>query len=310
MKRRDFWSTYQPGFRAAKSPIGSTSFFNEVTEQRYELEPHIPEMVRFTDWAGCRVLEAGCGIGTDGARFARAGARYTGLDFSMSAPALARRRFELERLNGQFVAGSVSTLPFRDATFDLVFSHGVVHHVPDTEAAISEFHRVLKPGGTVLVMLYHRRSLNYYFTILVLRRALVALLLIPGASKLLSKLTREPEDVLSGHGRLLKEHGARYIMNPDLFLSHNTDGPGNPLSKVYSREQGRSLLESSKFQNVQADVRYLNLRLYPGGTHFSKTRMAKMIEHRVGWHLYLRGRKLPLPDAQHDSTEARCNAAE
>jgi SAM-dependent methyltransferase len=288
-QRRDFWSGYQPGFRVAQSPVGTEEFFAEVTAKRYALEPHIPEVVEFERWRGCAVLEAGCGIGTDGARFAAAGADYTGLDFSPSAFALAQRRFELERLPGRFVAGSVTALPFEDDTFDLVFSHGVIHHLPDTEAAVQEFHRVVKPGGTVVVMLYHRHSLNYHVTIMLLRRAAIALLLVPKAPPVVARLTGEREEVLSGHRRLLSTHGLRYLRDRELFLSHNTDGPGNPLSKVYSRAEAQRLF--APFESTATEVRYLNLRLYPGGSRLSATRAARMLERRVGWHLYVRGQK-------------------
>lgn len=289
MKNRDFWTGYQPGFRFARSPVGTKEFFEEVSEHRYALEPHIPDIVRYERWMGCDVLEAGCGIGTDGARFAAVGARYTGLDFSPSAIELARRRFDLYDLPGRFVAGSVTDLPFPSDTFDLVFSHGVIHHVTDTEKAAKEFGRVLKPGGTAIVMVYHRRSFNYYVTILLVRRTFVALLSLPGAVRVVSRITREPEDVVKGHRRLLSIHGVRYIVDADLFLSHNTDGPGNPLAKVYSRAEAVALFPPGL--RSATDVRYLNLRLYPLGSWLADTRLGKVLERRIGWHLYVEAEK-------------------
>jgi SAM-dependent methyltransferase len=238
-QRRGFWTSYQPGFRVTRAEAGTQTFFREVERERYALEPHIPEMVRFADWRGRDVLEAGCGIGTDAARFARAGARYTGIDFSPTALDLARRRFEMAGLDGSFVQGSVTDLPLPDSSFDLVYSNGVIHHVPRTERAVQEFRRVLRPGGTALVMVYHRNSFNYRFTVLVLRRSLVALLVLPAAVRAVAALTHESPDVLDGHRRLLAEHGLRYLRDRQLFLSHNTDGPGNPLSKVYTRADVR-----------------------------------------------------------------------
>src|SRR5205085_904898 len=122
-------------------------------------------------WRDRDVLEAGCGIGTDGKQFARAGAVYTSIDFSPTALELARQRFAREGLSGEFVAGSLTELPFGDASFDLVYSVGVIHHIPDTERAVAEFRRVLRPGGRVLVMVYHRSSFNYHVSIMVLPRA-------------------------------------------------------------------------------------------------------------------------------------------
>jgi ubiquinone/menaquinone biosynthesis C-methylase UbiE len=171
-ERRLFWTGYQPGTRGATATVGSPEFFAEVSARRYTLEPDIAEIVGFERWAGKDVLEAGCGMGTDAAEFVRAGARYHGVDFSPSALELARRRPELTGVD--LVAGSITDLPYPDASFDLVYSNGVIHHMPQTSRAISEFHRVLRPGGTAIVMVYHRASLNFFFSIMVVRRVLAA----------------------------------------------------------------------------------------------------------------------------------------
>ena len=287
--RREFWATYQPGFRATEHEIGTERFFEDVQRDRYALEPHIPEVVRFSHWGNRDVLEAGCGIGTDAVQFVRAGARYTGIDFSRTAVDLARRRFELAQLQGSFVQGSITELPFPDRSFDLVYSNGVIHHMPETERAVGEFYRVLRPGGCALVMVYHRDSFNYRFTILVLRRFLAGLLALPGAVRAVAALTHEPWDVLEGHRRLLAEHGAAYLRDRQLFLSHNTDGPGNPLSKVYSRADARWLF--ARFTEVDTAVRFLNLRIYPGGRRLARSALARRLERRWGWHLYVRARR-------------------
>ncbi len=317
MTSKEFWSGYQPGFRFARSPVGTKSFFDEVTAQRYAVEPHIPDVVDFERWSGCNVLEAGCGIGTDGARFSAAGARYTGLDFSPSALALARRRFELEGLQGHFLEASVTRLPFPDATFDLVFSHGVIHHIENTKEAVQEFDRVLKPGGTALVMVYHRRSLNYYVSLMLLRRLLVGVLVLPGSTRVVSKITGEPEEVLKGHKSLLLTHGLRYLVDRDLFLSRNTDGPGNPLSKAYSRAEARRIF-ADHFGFVTTAARYLNLRSYPGSGKLAITGIARVLERRWGWHLYVEARKgelassraagqQPRPAGHHDAGWSTAN---
>jgi SAM-dependent methyltransferase len=283
--RRDFWTEYQPGFRATAAPVGSPEFFAEVEAHRYRLEPHIADRVRFERWADRDVLEAGCGIATDGMRFVRAGARYTGMDFSPTA----RRRLELEGGTARFVRGSVAALPFPDASFDLVYSNGVIHHLPETGRVIGEFHRVLRPGGTAIVMVYHRNSFNFYVSVMVVRRALAALLLIPGAERAIAALTGERPDVLRGHRALLREHGPGYLTDPQLFLSHNTDGPGNPLSKVYSAAGMRTAF--SAFGDVRTDVRFLNLRAYPGGERLEQIERVRRSGHRVGWHLWVTAMK-------------------
>lgn len=288
-RRRQFWVGYQPGFRVSDDPVGTREFFAEVERERYVLEPDIPEMARFGSWRDRDVLEAGCGIATDGLQFARAGARYTGLDFSSTALGLARERFEMEDVAGRFVGDSVTELPFADASFDLVYSMGVIHHVPDTEAAVSEFHRVLRPGGRAIVMLYHRDSFNYRFTIMVVRRLLAAVILLPGGPELVARVAHETPEVLEGHRLLLREHGIRYLTDRQLFLDNNTDGPGNPLAKVYRRDDARRLFSS--FDEVHTAVRFLHLRTYPGGDRLARTTMAKRLGSRWGWHLWIDARK-------------------
>ena len=284
-----FWSAAQPGFRFATAPRGSREFFEQVERHRYTLEPHIPEIVGFERWTGRDVLEAGCGVATDGLQFARAGARYTGLDLSPVALDLAQRRFELEGAEGRFIRGSVTDLPFDDESFDVVYSHGVIHHVDDTRGAVDELHRVLRPGGSALVMVYHRGSLNYHFNIMLVRRLLAALLLVPSAQRAVARVTGEDPRLVAAHAQLLRSHGLRYLRDRGLFLSKNTDGPGNPLSKVFSRREALELFGS--FRDVRFETRFLNLRIYPGGARLASTSLARRLERRIGWFLYVEGRK-------------------
>lgn len=285
LQRVEFWSLNQPGTKFAKAAPGTPEFFTEVEQQRYSLEPHILEMARFDNWAGKDVLDVGCGIATDGVRFARAGARYVGIDRSPVALELAERRFQLEGLNGSIIQGSATELPFDDESFDLIWSHGVIHHIAATDVAVQEFHRVLRPGGIATVMLYHRRSFNYVVTVMGVRRMLAGLLIIPGGVPAVAKIVGENRAVLEGHRRLLGQHGLNYLTDRQLFLSNNTDGPHNPLSKAYTREEAKKLF--SRFAIVQTDVRYLNARLYPGGQWFASTRPGRALGQRVGWHLYV-----------------------
>ncbi len=287
--RAAFWAAYQPGFRVSDHPVGSREFFAEVERERYRLEPDIPEMAQFSSWSGRDVLEAGCGVATDGLQFARAGARYTGIDFSPTAEALARDRFEQAGVPGRFVSGSIVELPFEDSSFDLVYSMGVIHHLPETERVAQEFHRVLRPGGRAIVMVYHRDSFNYRFSILALRRLLAIALLLPRGTEVVSRLTHEAPDVLRGHRELLREHGASYITDRQLFLNNNTDGPGNPLSKVYGRDDGARLF--SDFCEVRTAVRFLHLRSYPGGRRLANSAVAERLGARWGWHLWIDARK-------------------
>jgi SAM-dependent methyltransferase len=285
----EFWTFYQPGLRFSEHQPGSPDFFADVERHRYELEPHIPEIVQFSRWRGADVLEVGCGIATDGVQFVRNGARYTGVDPSPTALSLAQRRFALEGLKAALCDASATALPFPDESFDLVYSHGVIHHIPKPDEAVAEFHRVLRPGGVVLVMVYHRRSFNYYVNIMVFRRVFAPLLLLPGATDLVSRMTGEAPTVLQGQRALLKKHGWRYIADRDRFLSNNTDGPGNPLSRAWRISEAAQRFRS--FEDIQTTVRHLNVRLIPGGSKLAGTAFGRWLDRRFGWHLYVSARK-------------------
>ncbi len=138
-------------------------------------------------------------------------------------------------------------------------------------------------------MVYHRGSLNYHVNIMVIRCALTPALRLRGGSALLTRLTGEDRGVLDGHRMLLARYDTRYLSDRRLFLSNNTDGPGNPLSKVYTRREAHELFAA--FSEVRTRVRFLNLRLFPGGARMAGTRVAGRVERRFGWHLWIEAAK-------------------
>lgn len=133
-------------------------FFAELERERYALEPHIHPFARFEEGRGRDVLEVGVGAGTDFVQWVRAGARATGVDLTPAGVALTEERLALEGLKARVLVADAERLPFADASFDIVYSYGVLHHSPNTEAAVREVHRVLRPGGVARVMIYHEPS--------------------------------------------------------------------------------------------------------------------------------------------------------
>ena len=123
---REFWQEHPCGTKFADAPPGSRRFYELVEEHRYKKEWHIPTAAGFAHSKNLRVLEVGCGLGTDGAQFANAGADYTGIDLTQAAVDLAKRRFELFELPGTFRVADAEGLDFPDNSFDLVYSHGVL----------------------------------------------------------------------------------------------------------------------------------------------------------------------------------------
>jgi SAM-dependent methyltransferase len=285
---REFWQANPCGSKFADAPVGTRAFFERVEAHRYEKEWHIPAAAGFDGARGLKVLEIGCGLGTDGARFARAGAAYTGVDLTEAAVSLARRNFELQELPGEFRTADAENLDFADGSFDLVYSHGVLHHTPDTARAVREVHRVLKPGGRAVVMLYHRDSYNYRVNIGVLRRAGAHLLRTGAGVKLAHLLTGEPSASLREHAARIREDSRQYLSAGE-FLSRNTDGAGNPLTRVYSRREARELFRD--FAEVELATHFLNKRWLPLVGPLLPRPAEAWLAARWGWHLWVYARK-------------------
>jgi SAM-dependent methyltransferase len=155
-----YWDRRPCNIRHSTREIGTKEYFDEVEARKYFVEPHIPEFAAFSRWRGRSVLEIGCGLGTDAVNFARAGARYVGVDVSEVSLALARKRFEVFGLAGELLCSNAETLPasLRPASFDLVYSFGVIHHTPQPRAVIESARRVIRPDGELRIMLYARNS--------------------------------------------------------------------------------------------------------------------------------------------------------
>lgn len=155
---KQFWEAGPCGAGHAQAEEGTPEFFAQVAAERDRLEPFIPRYAEFASATGKELLEIGVGLGSDFIRFLRAGAKGTGVDLTEHSIELVRRRLDLEGLDAALRAADAERLPFPDASFDVVYSWGVLHHTPDSDRAIREAVRVLRPGGRLCVMLYARRS--------------------------------------------------------------------------------------------------------------------------------------------------------
>ncbi|HEX3086384.1 MAG TPA: class I SAM-dependent methyltransferase [Pyrinomonadaceae bacterium] len=280
---REFWQEHPCGTKFSDAAMGSREFFERVEEHRYQKEWHIPSAANFAATRGLKVLEIGCGLGTDGAQFALAGADYTGIDLTEAAIDLARRRFALSGLKGDFRVSDAEKLDFADESFDLVYSHGVLHHTPDIEAALGEVYRVLRPGGRAVIMLYHRGSYNYRVGIRVLRRAGAGLLKSESGIKLVHRLTGEPVDSLREHAASLRS--ANGNVSARELLNQSTDGAGNPLARVYSRREARDLFKD--FREVDLRAYFLNKRFIPVLGKLLPRSIESAMASRWGWHLWI-----------------------
>jgi SAM-dependent methyltransferase len=157
----DFWNEQSCNTEVAKSPKSSREYYEEIETFRYFDQPFIHSFAQFSRYHGKRVLEVGCGAGTDFIQWLRAGARASGVDLTPEAIEHVRSRIELYGLPApeKLQVADAESLPFESDMFDLGYSFGVLHHTPDTERAVRELVRVIRPGGHLKIMLYNRHSI-------------------------------------------------------------------------------------------------------------------------------------------------------
>jgi SAM-dependent methyltransferase len=155
-----YWNTRPCNLRHSKAKIGTKKYFDQVEERRYTIEPHNYRFAEFYKWKNKKVLEIGCGIGTDAVNFARAGAAYTGIDLSVESVNLCKKRFELYELKGNILTADAERLHdlFRYEKFDLIYSYGVIHHSPNPPKIIDGIKNLLSPDGELRIMLYAKNS--------------------------------------------------------------------------------------------------------------------------------------------------------
>lgn len=248
------------------------AFFRDYDTYRTRHEGHIAACLEELDLRDRRVLEIGLGQGAESERLIRLGARWSGLDLTQASVDRVRTRLALRELPFEALKqGSVLDIPYPDGAFDLAFSHGVLHHVPEILAAQREIARVLRPGGELVVMLYARWSLNYLVSISAMRRlGLMGIwLLAPGIGGIYGR-----------HVENARRTGLWRYLRRDTFLSRNTDGPDNPYSAVYDRARLRR--DFPDFELVRSYRRFLHAPPLPlHGLPF-RDRLGRA----VGWHLW------------------------
>ncbi len=158
-----YWDHNVSNWKVANElEIGSEAFFKEVERYRFEKLDYLPKVVDYNAYAKKSVLDIGCGLATDLSRFAKGGAEVTGIDISPQAIRLAKQNFELRGLRGRFELMNGEAMDFADNSFDFVYCHTVLHFTPKPEDMIREVSRVLRPGGTALLMTINRGSWLYF----------------------------------------------------------------------------------------------------------------------------------------------------
>lgn len=250
-------------------------FFADYDEFRYTTEQHILECLDEIVFSGKRVLEIGLGQGSESEQIIRRGGIWSGIDLTAEAVARVSTRLAVRDLPYEAIKqGTACDIAFPSDTFEIVFSHGVLHHVPDIRAAQREIARVLKPGGILVVMVYAKNSLNYLFSIFVARRLGLLAMYLAGV---------KAKGIYGQHLKLAADEGILEYLKMRNFIHRNTDGPLNPYSKVYNVAELRRDFED--FDVVCAGKRFTHAPPLPV--------RGALLQKWLGWHLWaqLRVRK-------------------
>ena len=268
----DFWNGHPCGEQfGGRYDADYEKFFESYDIWRYKQEAHILKRLDAIDFRGRKVLEIGLGQGADAEQLIKRGAYWSGLDLTEESVSRVARRLELHRLPFRSLkVGSALEIPYEDSSFDIVFSHGVLHHIPEIHQAQKEIARILKPGGELIAMLYARRSVNYLLSIAIVRRmALVAACFSP---------VKPHNALLQGHLRNVKTIGLWNYIRMRNFVHRNTDGPENPYSKVY--DLAAICTDFPSFELTRSYQDYMHAPPLP-------VRWIKPLAGVLGWHLWV-----------------------
>lgn len=153
---RKFWDEFvYDDVAITNKPAGSKDFFTALEAYRYQRLDYLPHLLNFSYFTGKKILDVGCRIGLDLARFASNGAFVTGIDLSDSCIETARQYFSLKGLKGDFIVMDGENMEFENESFDLVYSHGVVQYTANPTKMVEEMHRVLREDGEAILMAYN-----------------------------------------------------------------------------------------------------------------------------------------------------------
>jgi len=260
----DYWNSRPCNIRHSSQPVGTQEYFDEVEARKYFVEPHIPGFANFSLWKGKKVLEIGCGIGTDTINFARHGAQVTSVDLTENSLQVARQRAKVFGLDGQirFIQANAEhlsdSLPVE--RFDLIYSFGVIHHTPHPERVLEELRKYAGPESTVKIMVYYRWSWKVLW-------------------------------ILMTYGK-----GQFWKLNR-LIADYSEAETGCPVTYSYSRTSGRKWLENHGFQVTDVMVDHIFPYSIPEYVEYRykvvwyfrwmPKPLFRAMERLFGWHLCL-----------------------
>jgi len=283
-----YWNRHPAGAAEVEHLVAERlAYFDERDRQTRLLYPNLDKDYQFTRAKNKLALEVGCGMGYNAQRLAECGAELIVLDLAPAAIQLTRERLSLRNLAAYFVVADVEKLPFEPASFEIVFSSGVIHHSPNTEKAAREIIRVLSEQGAATVMVYHRNSIWYWWNIVVVLGSLIFVL---------NHLPNQVQNIAIAkrpHWRDLLMPAGRKLTRQDVVRA-GTDFGGlqNPLSRVYTKAAAEQLFEGlMDFRFVTQFNRFRALDESPTLWVRVRQNLHSWLDKRWGWFLIVHATK-------------------
>ncbi|MBS1636789.1 MAG: class I SAM-dependent methyltransferase [Bacteroidetes bacterium] len=274
---QDFWNSHLCGKQFVDAKFPSKEFFAYYREFRYKKTHHLDTYIDWKSAAGKDVLEIGLGIGADGTRWATHARSYTGVDLTSEAVYATNIHLEHLGLKGRAMQGNAEALDLPSEQFDIVYSHGVLHHTTHIDKTFREVYRVLRPGGQFIVMLYAKGSFNYWFRIQFYFRFRLLLELLK------NKLGGKSKGNWALHVKNVKKDGWSYLSWKN-FPHHCTDGPDCYIANIYTQRETRHMLEAAGFK-----IEKMKKGHFPIGGKFPK--LERFLAGFMGFHQLVWARK-------------------
>ena len=260
----DYWNSRPCNIRHSPKPLGTREYFDEVEARKYLVESHIPAFAEFERWRGKKVLEIGCGIGTDTINFARHGAQVTAVDLTERSLEVARQRANVFGLDDRIRFYQANAERLSDTVpveqYDLVYSFGVIHHTPNPEQVIEQIRKYTGKQSIVRIMVYNRWSWKVLWILFVY-----------------------------GKGQFWKLNR--------LIAEHSEAQTGCPVTYSYSRRDGRKLFTDHGFRATDVTVDHIFPFSIPEYVRYEykvvwyfrwlPRPIFRALERMFGWHLCL-----------------------
>jgi SAM-dependent methyltransferase len=220
-KVKEYWNSRPCNIRHSNKELGSIEYFEEVEKRRYFVEPHILKFANFEDCTDKKILEIGCGIGTDSVNFCKHGAKLTAVDLSTESLQIAKQRMEVYGYDAEIAYADAENLSdfVSPQPYDLIYSFGVLHHTPNPIAAFSEVKKFMNEDSIFKLMVYHKGAFKVF--------------------------------------QILEEYNFDYTSANQLIAKHSEAQTGCPVTFSYTPADITTIFDSLGFEVISCEIDHI-----------------------------------------------------